>query len=189
MIRTHVLPVVFSVSIAASLHAQAPSPGSAQTPSQPRTTPQSAANHENATVTLTGCLYRERDVPGRTPNVAERAGILEDYILADAMMAGKSNAGAHPAAAGAATDTKSDHSTMPKMFKVENIDDDKLRTFVGKRVEVMGKMDVESGDTKTPSSAQTDRSVGPDRIELPEFEATSIKEATGTCPATPTASR
>jgi hypothetical protein len=33
--------------------------------------------------TITGCVYNEKDVPGRAPNVAERAGVLEDYILAE----------------------------------------------------------------------------------------------------------
>jgi hypothetical protein len=31
-----------------------------------------------ATTVLTGCVYNEKDVPGRAPNVAERAGIAED---------------------------------------------------------------------------------------------------------------
>ena len=28
--------------------------------------------------TITGCVYNEKDVPGRAPNVAEKAGVMED---------------------------------------------------------------------------------------------------------------
>ena len=66
-----------AVLMAAPLAAQAP----AQNP--PTTQPQ-VATTVKPTTTLSGCLYREDQVPGRKPNVAERAGILEDYILADA---------------------------------------------------------------------------------------------------------
>jgi hypothetical protein len=38
---------------------------------------------QKASTTITGCVYQEKDVPGRAPNPAERAGILEDYILAE----------------------------------------------------------------------------------------------------------
>jgi hypothetical protein len=63
----------------AAPHAAGQAPESRSTPSQ-------AAVTVKPTVTLTGCLYREEQVPGRTPNIAESAGILEDYILADATM-------------------------------------------------------------------------------------------------------
>ena len=147
---------------------QAPPPPVTQTPAYPQTSPPPPS-----TVTLTGCLYRERDVPGRTPNVAERAGILEDYILADARF------------------TRGDTPpTIGKMFKVERIADEKLAQFVGKRVEVTGTLDVEENEMQQAGTAGTtgtteDRSPGPDRIELPEFEAASIREVAGTCPAVP----
>jgi hypothetical protein len=79
-----------------------------------------------------------------------------------------------------------------KAFKLEHADDEKLQALVGKRVEVTGKIDAEAGDTAnrpaatgTAGAPATDRNVGPDQIELPEFEVTSIKEVAGTCPATP----
>jgi hypothetical protein len=62
--------------------------------------------------------------------------------------------------------------------------DEKLSEVVGKRVEVTGTIDRESGDTAAPGAA-ADRSVGPDSIELPEFEVTSIREVAGSCPAAP----
>ena len=39
---------------------------------------------------ITGCLKAEKDVPGMKPNVAERAGISEDYILTGVKMSAAS---------------------------------------------------------------------------------------------------
>ena len=45
-----------------------------------------------------------------------------------------------------------------------------------------------SAGTTPPSGAARDRNpVSPDRIELPEFEAVSIKEVPGSCPSKPSA--
>src|SRR6188474_2447983 len=67
--------------------AQSPSPTEQPRPSQQPPTPQSETRAtppgSSASTVLTGCVYREKDVPGRAPNVAERAGVLEDYILAE----------------------------------------------------------------------------------------------------------
>jgi hypothetical protein len=70
------------------------------------------------------------------------------------------------------------------MYKVEKIPDERLKALVGKRVEVTGRIDPE-GTPTTPAGAGPDRGLGPDRINLPEFEAASIRESSGTCPATP----
>ena len=153
-----------------ALLAQAPAP-SPTSPARPTTSVVGAQTVTN--VTLVGCLYREQSVPGRTPNVAEKAGVLEDYILADATM---------PADAARNTTLATGN-----MYKVEHIADEKLRAMVGKRVEVAGKIDPEGGGPLgRPTSGPTpDKGLGPDKINLPEFEAVSIKEASGSCPATP----
>ncbi|MGH2437634.1 MAG: hypothetical protein ACRDFA_11660 [bacterium] len=134
---------------------------------------------QSVTTTLMGCLYEEESVPGRDPNIAEQAGILEDYILADATTQTR---GAEREAVGT-TGTTPAHGNM---YKVEHIDDERLRALVGERVEVTGRIDV-GGSAPPPPGAEpaVDRSVGPDEIELPEFEAASIREVSGTCPATP----
>lgn len=129
---------------------------------------------------MTGCLYRENQIPGRTPNVAERAGVLEDYILADASMA---SGAARPGATAGATGTSGTSPSAGNMYKVESIPDDRLKTLVGKRVQVMGRIDPQGGSAAGGPTA--DKSPSPDQINLPEFEATSISEVSGTCPATP----
>ena len=124
------------------------------------------------TTQLVGCLYREEQIPGRKPNVAERAGILEDYVLVDAKIAKpETTTNAAPASG--------------NIYKVEGPPDDKLRALVGKRVEVTGRIDPEGGATATTGAPTADRGPGPDQVNLPEFEASSIREVSGTCPATP----
>lgn len=148
------------------------SPGGGQT-QQPATRPaQPQASAQTGAVTLVGCLYRERDVPGRSPNVAERLGVGEDYIIADARPQG----------------TQAQGLASGRMYKVEQVADDQLQKLVGRRVEVTGRIDADPSDT-TPSGAPArDRNpISPDSIELPEFEASSIRSVEGTCPATPAA--
>jgi hypothetical protein len=155
------LTLMSPVALAGPLRSsQAQTPETVPTPA-PRETAQ------QPTVTLTGCLYREDQVPGRKPNVAERAGILEDYILA-----GASN-----------TSTKK-APTAGNMYKVEGPSDEQLKALVGKRVEVTGRIDPE-GIATTPGTPTRDRGPGPDLINLPEFEASAIREGSGSCPATP----
>jgi hypothetical protein len=145
---------------------------------QPPAAPATAQNME--TKTIQGCVYKEEAIPGRAPNVAEKAGVLEDYILvasADTSAGTVGTTGTTPPAAGAAT-------PMPKAFKLEKISDDKLQAVVGKRVEVTGRVDA-GGSATAPAAPARDKGLGPDEIELPEFEVESLREVEGTCPATP----
>jgi hypothetical protein len=162
----------------AALAAQVAGPG--QSPSSQTPAPRTSASTEQRptpTTTLAGCLYREDQIPGRTPNVAERAGVLEDYILADASVAGS-----QANTPGASSTTASSGN----MYKVEGPSDEQLKALVGKRVEVMGRIDPEGGSGAASSGKpQPDRGLGPDDINLPEFEASSIREVAGNCPAAP----
>jgi hypothetical protein len=184
VIRNYICASAVAVGFAgAGLAAQAPQ---AQQPTQQPSAPATAAASQQPT-TLTGCVYREQDVPGRAPNVAERAGVLEDYILAEVTPTPEQGTPAGtPGAAGTSGTAKAG-----VMYKLELIADEKLRAVVGKRVEVTGRIDAEAGDKPatpaTPPPSQTDRAIGRDRVDLPEFEVTSIREVTGTCPAKPSA--
>lgn len=186
---TGLLVFVSAAALAAAQAPQNPDPRTAPRPNPQAPAPTAAAGQ--TTMTLTGCLYREAQVPGRTPNVAERAGVLEDYILADARVAG----GAARSGAAGATGTSGSTPTTGSMYKVENIPDERLKALVGKRVEVMGRIDAEGAPQRdarggAPAGGPTaDRGLGPDQINLPEFEAASIREVEGTCPATPAAAK
>ena len=178
-IITATLAPLFVAALAAAQGPAQPQNPPAQTPQTPQPP---GAKAQQPTTTLVGCLYREDQVPGRKPNVAERAGILEDYILADASTASaQTKPGATPGATGTAGTTP---ASRP-MYKVEGPSDEKLKALVGKRVEVTGRIDPEDIRGGAPGTATKDRGPGPDDINLPEFEATSIREVSGTCPATP----
>jgi hypothetical protein len=137
------------------------------------------------TSTIIGCVYQEKDVPGRAPNIAERVGVLEDYILAELS----------PAEASRPVGTSgSSTPTTYSMYKLEHAKDGELKSMVGKRVEVTGRIDAEAGDASgQPSAAtqtsQADRVVGRDKIDLPEFEVVSMREVSGSCPAKPSTAR
>ena len=139
----------------------------------------SIALAQSSSTTITGCVYQEKDVPGRAPNLAERAGFLEDYILAEIT----------PAEAAKPTGTSG--STIPKtysMYKLEHASDKVLKEMVGKRVEVTGRVDAKANDASGPPPAsaetnKTDRIIGHDRINLPEFEVSTIRAVSGSCPA------
>ncbi len=172
------LAPLFVAALAAQGSAQAQDPP----PQLPQTPPAPGATAQQPTTTLAGCLYREDQVPGRKPNVAERAGVLEDYILADASVA---STPAKPGTTPGATGTTGTTASSGNMYKVEGPSDEKLKALVGKRVEVTGRIDPEGGPGATPGKPREDRGPGPDQINLPEFEAASIREISGTCPATP----
>jgi hypothetical protein len=168
---TAVMAPLFAVALAA------PSAAQAQTTPAQTSQPRDTAGQNTAT-TIVGCLYREAQVPGRSPNVAEKVGVLEDYILvgASGSSAGATSTTCTPGttgASGAATTT-----AAGRMFKVEGIDDERLKAMVGKRVEVSGRIDPDV-------EGRRDKSMGPDQINVAEFEAQSIKEVSGSCPATP----
>jgi hypothetical protein len=182
--RKHVITAATVVACTGLVgFAQTPSPTTQPPIAQAAETqqPQPQATTGQASITLTGCVFREKDVAGRAPNVAERAGVLEDYILADVK----------PASASGAVGTSGTSGASPHgMYKLELIADEQLKAAVGKRVEVTGRIDAEAGDAKSqpatpPAASQTDKAIGRDKIDLPEFEVTSMKEVAGNCPATP----
>ena len=76
--------LALAFGLTAGLAAQTGNPP--QNPPQNPPAPPTAAQAASAsqTVTIEGCLVQEKDIPGRAPNVAEKAGVMEDYILTSA---------------------------------------------------------------------------------------------------------
>jgi hypothetical protein len=186
MLKRYLLSSAFAV-LCAAVGASAQTAGTSA--GQQPQAQQPAAADQAMSKTVEGCVYREQDIPGRSPNVAERAGVLEDYILVADASGSSSAVGTSGSAAGStppagAAPSASLHSK--NMFKLEHTADDKLSSMVGKRVRVSGKVDAEAGDSAgAVGTSGADKSAGPDRIELPEFEVTSIEAIEGTCPAKP----
>ena len=129
--------------------------------------------------TLAGCLYREDSIAGRKPNVAEKAGVMEDYILFDATPVREQNRlPDRPIAdAGQPPDAPTAGLASGRMYKVTKIEDGRLKELVGKRVEVTGTIKPDNDAKPADRSTNTN---------LPNIDGTSIREVAGaTCPATP----
>ena len=144
-----------------TLAAQAPQnpPTAPQAPtSQPaaeRQTPvsDSARAQTGQVVMITGCLKEEKDVPGLKPNVAERAGVSEDYILTGVKMSAAS---------------KVSGIALADKYEIEGISKDELKKHLNHQVELTG--------TITQAAA-----AGND--ETADFHGTALKMVAATCTA------
>ena len=156
-----------AVTLTVSLGAQTTAPAGQQ--SQPAS-PAATTPAQAGAVTLEGCLAREDAVPGREPNIVERRGIMEDYILTmTKVVKGSGSAQAdRPTGTSGATTT----AAATPMYQVKGLDDDRLKTMVGKRVQVDGTLE----DLDKPVPGSTD---------LPDIRATTIRQVTGDCAAKP----
>ena len=159
-----------ALMLSATLAAQDPPPRQ-----DPATRPPAAQQDTAKAVTVEGCLVREADVPGRQPNVAERAGVAEDYILTSTKMI----KGSAPAGAGSARPSETPTGTSGAagaMYEVEGIDDEKLKQHVGQRVQIEGTF--ENVDrAQAPKEGQTPAD------DLVEIRGTVIRKVAGNCPA------
>jgi hypothetical protein len=138
---------------------QAPSPNPQTTrpaDQQPRPgdTTQRAGAAAGQTITISGCLKAEKDVPGLKPNVAERAGVTEDYILTAVKMS--------PASATSGIG-------LAMMYEIEGVGEDELKKHLNHQVELTGRIT----DAKTTAGSD----------DVPDFQATSLKMVAATCAA------
>jgi hypothetical protein len=150
---------------------------SAQNP--PQQSPPSSATQDRPvvgeTVTVEGCLFKEIDVPGRTPPAGEQSRVIRDndYVLADTKMI----KGAGPAAPTSAqpADRPTGTSgivTSGSMFKVEEIDLGQLEQHAGQRVQIDGVF-------QHLDRASAPVSAGNDLVKL---RGTAMRKVAGECP-------
>jgi glucose/arabinose dehydrogenase len=154
---------LMSIAIAAlatasvTLGAQAPqTPSTPQPPDNPQPTAMQTPNRAtpaNPSITITGCLKEEKDVPALKPNVAERAGITEDYILTNVKMSPSS------AVSGIGVSTK---------YEIEGIAEAELKKHLNHQVELTGQVVQPAADASDTA---------------PDFRATSLKMISATCGA------
>jgi hypothetical protein len=167
---------VVAFALSGTLGAQSTPPGATQPPAAGQAA-------EAKTVTVEGCLVRESDVPGRQPNVAERAGVMEDFILTHAKIKDGSGATAQTGATGTAGATGTTGAAA-KMFEVRGIDKEELQKYVGQRVEIVGKLDPQDvAERQREKASPTGEPAG----DLPEIEGATIRKSASTEPCTPPA--
>jgi hypothetical protein len=142
---------------AASVTLGAQAPQSAPTPQPPDnrqptiTQTPTRAMPANPTMTISGCLLQEKDVAGLTPNIAERAGVTEDYILTDVKMSPSSTV------SGIGVSTR---------YEIEGIAEAELKKHLNHQVELTGQI-------TQPTTTDSDKT--------PDFRATSMKMLAATC--------
>jgi hypothetical protein len=186
--KKYVLANAAAVMFAGTL-ASAQTPGAAPAPQERLT-----ADRQSAIVTLVGCLQREADVPGRRPNIVERAGILRDYLLTQATLAPPSvfdarTTGGPTPDSPVGTAGSAQTPVTGSVYRIEGIPADRLRELIGKRVEVTGRID-EDDMREVRGTAGSVTTVPGTNVPIkhadgdtPEFEATVINEAGGFCAA------
>src|SRR5262245_49006183 len=143
----------------------------AQTSSQPLNGGQSDRSRASSgtPATVEGCLHREADVPGRRPNIAERAGIGEDFVLTQSRIvkgsspSGEANEDAHNA-----------------IYDVQGLSVDQLKSNVNKRVQIDGTFEHQERAQKGPEVNGT----GNDLVEL---KGAAIRAVAGDCATGPPA--
>jgi len=140
----------------------------AQSTSPARGAPSDRSRSSSGTpATVEGCLHREGDVPGRKPNIAERAGLSQDYLLTESrIVKGSAPAGA-PDASG--------HSAI---YDVQGLSSDQLKSNVNRRVQIDGTFEHEERAQKGPEVNGT----GNDLVEL---KGTTIRSVSGDCATGP----
>jgi hypothetical protein len=148
-----------------------------QPPPRTPTTQEPARTQDQArTVTVEGCLVREADVPGRSPNVAERAGITEDYILtATKMVKGSAPAAGTAETRPGETPAGTTGAAQGAMYEVEGIDEEQLKQHVGRRVQIDGTFENVDRARATPER-------GTPADDLVEIRGTTIRQVAGECP-------
>lgn len=158
---------------------QAPAPRT-QTAAPSTQTPRPSGGQQ---VTVTGCIQREADYrrsagAGRGGAVGTGAGVGNEFILANATM-GREGGNA-PAAGAPPSTTGTAGTTSSTAYELTGPNEGQAATHVGKRVEITGML--KSTDT-APAGGATANVPGSQDLKLRELEITTIRDTSGTCPA------
>ena len=180
-----------ALSLSMTAFAQTPKqqPAQPEPRTQTRTATPQQARAAGQTVVVVGCIQSEADFRkarnlGRGGTAGTGVGVGNEFILIDTKMA---SAGA-PAAAGSTQTGTTGAAAQP--FKLTGTNEGKASQFVGKRVEITGTLKPTETAAATPTRGPTAGGAPPqidvfagEDLKLRELEVTSVREATGTCPA------
>ena len=170
--------------------AQSPGQPATQSPARPST---QSATPEEQQVTVVGCIQREADY--RRKQDAGKGGVAgtgvgggNEFVLINASMStGGTGSPAGQPAGGAGASAA---STTGTAYELTGSGEGQASSHVGKRVEITGKLKAaETGAAGRPTGGATAGSppagvdVGGRDLKLRELDVTSVKEASGTCPA------
>jgi hypothetical protein len=157
-----------------------------QEPTQPQTQPRTSAEQQ---VTITGCIQREADYrqardAGRGGVAGTGVGAGNEFVLTNASMSTGTAPGAEPAPTGTTGSTAT-------AYELTGPNEGQVAQYVGRRVEISGTLKAaERGPTGQPTGGATAGQpptgvdVASKDLKLRELEVSSVRESTGTCPAT-----
>lgn len=153
--------------------------------------------------TLQGCLTRAQDIPGRSPNVANPAGVADGFILMERRDGMERTDGAVGTTGTAGTATTATQN-LGALYKVMGISSESLTALVGKRVEVRGTVNRDAATSKdadsdphetargntnpvgpgsqTQTGTDANAGRGDEKDHWMEVYATAIHEVPGACP-------
>jgi hypothetical protein len=159
---------------------------------QPSTSTSSASQSSSSAsgqqpVTVTGCIEREADFrkaheEGRGGVAGTGVGTGNEFVLISATSAASG-------AAGTATPTGTSGSAS-MAYELTGPNEGQVGSYVGRRVEITGKLKpAETTATGQPTGGATAGApprgvdVASKDLQLRELEVTSVRESTGSCPA------
>ena len=175
---------------------QAPSPASPPPSQQPTAAP-AQGSQSGQPVTVTGCIQREADYRraqdvGRGGVAGTGVGAGNEFVLAEAAMAGTGERAAAGAPSTGTTATATGTTgTSVMAYELTGPNEGKVAQFVGRRVEITGQLKPAAvsgtGPTGGPTAGAPPRGVDvvSKDLQLRELEITSVREANGACAAVP----
>ena len=174
VIVSFVMSVVAGIVVTSAMSSQA-------TPQEPKTT---AAAAQEQQVTVVGCVVRESDYrkardAGKGGVAGTGVGAGNEFVLTNASMAGASGSPVGTAGTGAGA-----------AYELTGSNENQAEQFVGKRVEISGKLKAAetgaAGPTGGPTAGKPPSGVDVTSkdLKLRELEVTTVRASTtGTCPA------
>ena len=156
----------------------------AQEGGQPQKPQPGAGTAPGGEITVTGCIQREADYrqardAGKGGAAGTGVGAGNEFILSNASAKAGADSGPVGTSGAAAT-----------AYELTGSGEGQAAQFVGKRVEIIGKL--KAAETSASGKPTGGATAGPPPsgvdatskdLQLRELEVTSVKEATGACPA------
>jgi hypothetical protein len=177
--KTVILGALASATVASIILAASP-----RTSAQSATTASAGAQE----MTIVGCVQREADYrkahdSGRGGVAGTGAGVGNEFVLINAS---RNDAGT----AGRPTGTAGTAEAGGMAYELTGPSEGQLASYVGRRVELKGKIkagEVDASNRPTGGATAGRPPSGVDvtskDLKLREFEVSSVREASGTCPA------
>ena len=156
--------------------------GSSIAASQSSSTSSSSAQSDKAAdaqVTVTGCIQREADYrkstdAGRGGVAGTGVGVSNEFVLTNAMLSAATASTSSASNSAGAQSTTGTSGTRGTVYELTGSGEGQASSFVGKRVEVVGKMKASAA-----AGGPTEKVPGSQDLKLQEFEVSTIRAATG----------